>query len=140
MKGSSRKLVIGFSLLLAGIIGGGIGYYQYNKPHKDLSKEKPDIVITAVELVDAFSSDEAAANQLYLGKIVEVSGVISGIQIGEEDSHISISSDDPMAEIIAEFQSGESLKALQEGQSITIRGTCSGSLGDVILNRCVIIP
>jgi hypothetical protein len=136
---SIKKKIVLFTILL-GMVGVIIGVFQYYKPHRDLSHARPDHILSSIDLVNEFIEDEEGANHLYLGKILEVSGVITSIHFEEEDTHIALQSNDPLSEVIAEFQSGELLKFLEVGQTITVRGTCSGVLSDVILNRCVIVP
>ena len=58
-------------ILLLAILGGGYGYLQYNKGHKETSGVEADISISPQDLLQAFETDESAANLKYLDKIIE---------------------------------------------------------------------
>ena len=61
-------LIIGLIGLLA---GGGFVYWIFNKPHRDVTQEKA-VQLTDQKLFDAFKANEAAANQRYLDKAIEL--------------------------------------------------------------------
>ncbi|NBB89179.1 MAG: hypothetical protein GVX96_05285 [Bacteroidetes bacterium] len=126
-------------LLVAAIIGGVIGYQQYNKPHRDLMSEEVSAKITAQELFDDYEKDEAAANEKYLDNILEVSGTIEKVNVGEEKSTVQLRTDDLMAGIICEFEQGELKTIPTAGDKINVRGICTGMLMDVVLVRCVLM-
>jgi len=126
-------------LLLAAIIGGVIGYQQYNKPHRDLMSEEVTAQITAQELFDEYKEDEEAANEKYLDNILEVSGTIEKVNIGEEKSTLQLRTEDLMAGIICEFEQGDLNTIPAVGDKINVRGICTGMLMDVVLVRCVIM-
>ncbi|KAA3624091.1 MAG: hypothetical protein DWQ02_23520 [Bacteroidetes bacterium] len=120
-------------------IGGAIGFYLFNKPHKNMNKAKADIKIEAPELFSAFESDELAANEKYLDKVVEVTGVVS--EVKQEDGIISVvlETEDLMFGVICQLDEySESRKSdFKIGESVTLKGLCTGSLMDVVLVRCV---
>jgi UDP-N-acetylmuramyl pentapeptide synthase len=67
-----KKLVL-FGIV-ALVIGLGVAYYLWNKPHRDIAAEDAAFALTADELFDAFEADETAANAKYLDKVVAVTG------------------------------------------------------------------
>jgi hypothetical protein len=74
MKRSYKIVLIAASILgLAGVL---FGLYMYNLEPKDLQKVRPDYIITATDLLKAFESDENTASTTYIGKVVEVSGIL----------------------------------------------------------------
>jgi hypothetical protein len=71
------------------LIGGGIGLYMFNKPHRDVQSANADYTLTASEIVSEYLTDKDAANKKYLAadgdsKILEITGVVSKIS---EDHH-----------------------------------------------------
>ena len=70
-----KKIII--PVLLVGLVAAGIGYYMYNKPVESLEKKKADVSVTASQIIADYEADEKAANDKYLGKVVEVSGKVS---------------------------------------------------------------
>jgi hypothetical protein len=67
-------LAILLVLLLAGAIG--YGYRLYRQPRQTAAEKSPEISIAADALYQAFSINEQQADQLYLNKVVAVSGVV----------------------------------------------------------------
>ena len=58
------------------------GLYKYNKPHTGTTGISADYTLAAADIFSSFRKDEAAANKKFLGKVVEVKGVISDMQSG----------------------------------------------------------
>lgn len=74
-------LVLGSAGML---IGGPVGLYIYFLPHRDVQAAKTEVQISASGLVEEFLNDGTAATEKYMAadgdsKIIEVSGIISGI-------------------------------------------------------------
>ena len=61
-------------LVVAGVIGGSVGYYLFNKKVPSMADETSKIAVSAEQLFTAFDTDEAAATAKYVGKIVAVNG------------------------------------------------------------------
>ena len=80
---------------VAGIlIGGGIGLYMFNMPHRDVQSTDADYNLTALEVVLEYLSDQDAANQKYLSpdgesKILEITGVVAIYQKILADKRLS---------------------------------------------------
>lgn len=127
-------------ILLTGLAGIITGIYFYNLRNKNLLKEKPDYTITAEELQKAFESDENASTSKFVNKIVEVTGVISSIEKGENDAfNVALKTGSSMSSVICTFPGDSGISGLAPGQTVTLRGECSGFLLDVLLNNCVLI-
>lgn len=136
------------ALIIIGILavaGGAFGYFcVYNKPHRNIAKTTPAYTLTATELTNAFSNDEAAANEKYLGKVLQVSGRIDQVVPGGEESiQIVLGTENPLATVSCNIDAHreEILKMdPQAGRSLTVKGECTGSLmGQVVLERCVVL-
>ena len=68
------KAYIKYVALLAVILV-GVGVFMYNKPHQNIQKASSDFQLEASALFTEFETNEAAANEKYLDKLVQVSGV-----------------------------------------------------------------
>ena len=124
-------------MALAGIL---TGIYLFRMEHKDLKKVKPDFTITAADLQKAFESDEAAANSRYVRKILDVSGIIESVrQVEDKSTNVALKTGSDFGAVICTFQPDSDVSGLSEGNSIVIRGECSGYLTDVLLNNCTLI-
>lgn len=126
-----KKILI--PLLVIVIIGAGIGYYMYNKPVASLEKKKPDVSVTANQIIADYESDEKAANDKYLGKVVEVSGKVSTIMDEGGKVKVHLETDNPMALVICELEDGKDAGHIQAGEQAKVKGLCSGYLSDVVL-------
>ncbi len=137
-----KHLLIG--IIIIGFIGGTIGYLQYNKPHIDYSKIEAEIRTSAESIIDDYRSDEKQANNKYLGKVVEITGLpvdLSKLPNGK----VFITLNDNFMGIICQFDSGYVVnnsnlfnKSLKD-KILTIKGRCDGYLTDVRLSKCSII-
>jgi hypothetical protein len=114
--------------------------YMYNLKATDMSKAKPDFVISASVLQKAFEDDETAASTRYINKILEVTGTIASVKPGENNIiNISLVSLSELSSVICTFPAITDSTKLRTGEEITLRGECSGFLMDVLLNNCVVI-
>ena len=130
-------LFVVFFMGLAGIL---VGIYLFRMEHKDLKNVKPDFVITAADLQKAFESEETSANSRYVKKILDVSGTIQSLKHGEDKSmNATLKTGSDIGSVICTFESDPEASNLREGDSIVIRGECSGYLTDVLLNNCSVI-
>lgn len=128
-------------LLLLLLVGAGIAYKMYNKPHADLSQAKADVTLDATALFTEFSEGEEAANTKYLNKVIDVKGTVTEVKAGEVTTVALQTNDDMGGVVAAEISPTAAAKAatLQAGSSVTVRGTCSGFLQDVVLQNAVIV-
>lgn len=128
-------------LMLAAAIGGGIfAYNMWNKDHADAS-DLPGIAISAGDLYKAFESDEAKANAMYVGKVVEVTGEVSEVK-SDSITQVFLSVPDAMMGGITigiDARHTEGIASLKPGTTATFKGFCSGYLTDVVLKDGVLI-
>ena len=130
-------------------IGVWKGIELYNKKNPDYGNVKADIKIQAVDLVKEYERNDSAANQKYLGKIVEVDGSIKEIKTDDKGYYTVILGDtSSLSSVRCSIDTVHQKDAakLARGSSTTVRGACTGfnkdemGLGsDVILNRCIIV-
>lgn len=127
-------------LIVAVVIlaGAGFGIYLYNMKPVDTREEVADFEVTAQALVSEFTSDESAATKKYADRIISVTGAVGDLTVNDSLATVFLSSGDPISSVQCSFYSDEitSVKGIQRGQSVRIKGKCTGKLMDVVLNNC----
>ena len=138
---NSRRFGISFRLilliialvLLTGII---MGYILYNKPHRLVEKENA-ISVTAVELFNHYSLNETEANTKYLNKVLLVTGTVLEISSNLDGKKVLIlETDDAMFGVSCTLE--DTNAKLTVGESISVKGICTGYLADVVITNAVI--
>lgn len=139
MKNSRLKKLLLVGLIL-GLIGAATATYLWFKPVAKISNMTTEISIPANELFMAFENDEAAANEMYLNKVLEVTGIIKEVKNKENGlPAVIFETDDLIFGVMCEFESQEGAASIKVGELLTIKGVCTGKLLDVVLNRCELI-
>lgn len=125
--------------VVAVLLGIGVGFYLWNKPHQNMSRAEADFQLEAAALFTAFETDEAQANSRYLDKIIEVRGTIT--EVSAEQKTVVLGAETSLFGIRCAWDefSDAPFPDVQPGQLVTLKGTCSGFLGDVVLSRCVLV-
>lgn len=128
-----RKRIIKIVLIItvAGIlIGGGIGFYLYNMPHRDVQSAKSEYSLTSTQIVLEYLADMEASNRKYLSadgesKILEITGTVNKISKDFNGQKVVLLKEagDP-AGVSASFSSenDNTLTGVEIGQTITIKG------------------
>jgi hypothetical protein len=140
------KRIILILLLIVILAGGWYAYRAYTGKVKSLTEVKTEVSITAQELITAFEKDSAAANKQYLGKVIEVTGNVKSVEQEEGSATVSLGESGTMSSVRCSIDTAHIQQAasLQEGNTVTIKGSCTGFMAeellgsDVILNRCVL--
>lgn len=117
-----RIIVVAIVVIIA--IAGLYGYKMYQQKTPDIVNKKPDVVVSAKDLLDAFSKDTAAARKQFVDKIIEVTGNVksadtSAIVLGEESSQSSVVCGVDRRHI-------EDYKKIKIGSSAIVQGTFAG--------------
>jgi DNA/RNA endonuclease YhcR with UshA esterase domain len=136
-----KKHNIVIVILIVGFVGVFVAYKMYNKPHVNVVDTKSDVTLSASKIMNDFSSDENAANKLYLEKIIKIDGTISELNMEKEMGIITLKTTNDFGSVLCHL-SQEGLKkmnSIKVGEIITIKGICKGFLMDVILVKCEII-
>ncbi len=129
-----------FSVGLLGLIGVGIAFYLYNKPHKDIKSSKTDFTMEAEQLFSEFEENEAEANIKYLDKIIEVKGTVREMSSDEEGNvSVILNSKNDFSGVICQLDNLTTHKKTKfnPGESVVFKGICAGMLMDVVMVRCV---
>lgn len=129
-----KKLLIAILAII--VLAGGVYCIVMNKPHKDVTTEH-SIEIAAAQLFAEYTANEQIANSKYLNKAIEVSGTIATIDENQDkQKFIVLQTDDALNGVMCTMRSNEfSVKA---GDNISVKGFCSGFVGDVKLTDCVL--
>lgn len=106
------------------------------------STSSEEISITSYQLCMEYRSNEALANTKYKDKVLIVSGTIN--KIGKDYANklfLSMDGFDAVSNTACFFDSAKvtELNKLRNGQTVSIKGTCSGMAGDVALQDCQIV-
>ena len=146
-------------LILLGIvflIGGGIGFYMFNMPHRDVQATKSDFILNSSDIVNEYLNEPEKANQKYLdeegeSKILEITGKITLITTDFNNQKVILLKDNnSKAGVNCTFtnKTNSSVEILKEGDQISVKGVIrSGASYDedlemyenVILEKCSLI-
>ena len=130
---TTKKKIFKIALIVIGVgilTGGGIGYYMFNKPARDVQNTKTDYSYNAIQIVKEYLADNHKANEKYLdeegdSKVLEITGVVA--EISEDFNNqkvILLKSDGAKAGVSCTFTSETNFNTLnvQIGDQITIKG------------------
>jgi len=131
-----KKIVYTLVILVLGF--GGYIYYRVSKSRPDLSNATPAISIAATELYRQYQANEAAANDQFLKKVVEVTGVVADIQGTDSTLNIELQGGDMGGVNCGIADANIKTNSLQKGSIVKLKGECKGFIMDVLLNDCVI--
>lgn len=114
--------------------------YLFNKPHKNVSRAKPDFTMEARALFTEFEEGEEEANKKYLEKVLQVSGSVREVMSDDEGGlSVTLDTGNDFFGVVCEMQKSSqwTREDFKAGQEVTFKGLCSGMLMDVVLVRCV---
>lgn len=138
-----RKHLIVITAVVVLLVGAIYGYLEFNRGVAGTASLPVQEKVTAGELLADFQTDEAAANQRYVGmteQVVQVSGTIRSMEpLGTGVTNVVLETGDDLAGIVCEFQDEEVPTDWRSGADVTIKGICTGLLMDVVLVRCVAV-
>lgn len=138
MKKSIRYIFI--TAILISVAGIATAIYMYTLRNKNLEKVKPDFFITASALAEEFIKDEASASAKYIGKVLEITGIIKELNAGENNTaNVELSSDSDFSYVICNFPDNKAVAGFETGKEITVRGECAGFLLDVFMTNCAVV-
>jgi hypothetical protein len=134
-----RKIIFfGIGIVLLLVVSWGI--YKVTKPHQSTAGQQAVATLSASTLYQDFVQNETTANKKWVGKILEITGTISAVQ--ETGSSISVSlrvTTDGGVNCSILKKDLDPRKKLNQGDSIIVKGRCTGYLMDVNMVDCVIV-
>ncbi|MEP0367887.1 MAG: hypothetical protein ABJN36_18725 [Cyclobacteriaceae bacterium] len=154
-KKKTLKLAL-ITLVSVLVLGGGIGLYLFNLPHRDIQSTNTDFKLTASQVVAEYLINGESANEKYLdeegeSRILEVSGSVASVT---EDYNgqkvVLLQSADDKAGVSCTFttESNIQLMGINPGQKISVKGVIrSGATYDedlemyenVIMEKCALV-
>lgn len=140
-----KKYVIGV-VILSVIIVGIFAVKMYFTKTQDITTLKPDLMISATELINAFDKDPNSAHEKFVGKVLLIEGFVDQMEsYGEMSSSINF---DLKSDYIITFQFDEILpQHYEKGTKLNIKGQYNGYLeaddvfgmpGTILINQCKI--
>ncbi len=130
---------VGWTLLVLLTIAGCLGYYLYNKPMDSLEYAKPVAYLSADSIFQLFEQDEMKTNELYLDKVISVTGKIQSILSDTSGVSFNLQTSSGLFGVTCKMESTNlDVSQFSEGQLVQVKGLCSGYLMDVVLIRCVV--
>ena len=131
---SRVKYFIILGIVIAVTAGIGI-WWAFTKKFADTSKEKSVYTVNALDLIKEFQKNDSIANIKYAEKIMTVTGMVTEIETA--DSTVNIKLGDTVSGSYAIFAFQQSnlsdAKTIKEGDSVAIKGSCSGGAYSQIL-------
>ena len=129
--------------------GAWYGFKEFYRKNKDLIDVKADVRTGALELIKDYESNDSAANKKYLGKVIEVTGIVKEVPKDDSGYYTVVLGDTSSRSTVRcamDTAHQQDAANLPVGSSAILRGNCTGfnrdemGIGsDVILNRSVII-
>ncbi len=119
-----------------------IAVFMYYKPHRSVKKEEAAFKLSVAELVDAFANDEASANAMYVGKIIEVNGTLKEMILNDSTLILLMGDTTQMTGVSCYLQKDQKDKyaTLKRGEHVSVKGICNGMLLDVVLDKGLLLP
>lgn len=135
---TKNKIIIAIALIAA--IAFSVYYYVFvysSNNHRQVQSET-GIVITSDSLVAKYQADEKLANSLYLNKAIVVTGNLLSIDKNQEGkTTLVIGRSDAFSNVSVTMISTTPITQ-KVGESITIKGLCTGALSDVVITDGVV--
>lgn len=120
----------------AGVLAAGaVIWYIFTDTFSDTSKLKADFTVNARDLIAEFQQNDSAANRRYAEKLVQVRGVVTEVEKADTTVNIKMADTTSGSYIIFAFQQQHlaEAKSIKEGDSVVIKGSCSGGAYSQIL-------
>ena len=122
------------------VILAGVYWYYATEKFSDTKMRKADYTLNAPDFIQEFNRDIKAANEKYTDKIIVLNGKVSEVEAA--DTTLNIKFIDPATSSYAIFafqqQHLAEAKSIQQGDSISIKGSCSGGIHSEILETTAI--
>lgn len=129
-----KKKIFILAAALAVMIG-SYGFFQYNKPHKNIAEAQSELVIGANELISKFNENKEIASNDLLNKVVEISGTITDIEHSSEQTIIILNKG-------IKFGLPANTLDITKGEQVEIKGVFSGfdeMFNEISFAKCYLI-
>jgi len=128
---------IGIVILLAIIVGVGVGVYLWNKPAPK-AENQDALKIEAQALFNDYTQNDKRADSLYLGKWLEVNGSVQSVDTNQDGQKILyLETGDMLSSIMCVMRDKTATGA--QGEKLVVRGVCTGQTNGVVIKDCILI-
>lgn len=127
-----RILIGGLLALIAGAIA---IWFIFTEKFSDTTERKAAFTVNAMDFLKEFQQNDSLANKKYAEQIITVNGRVSETEAADTTINIKMMDTATSAYIIFAFQQQHlaEAKQLKEGDSVSIKGSCSGGAYSQIL-------
>jgi hypothetical protein len=110
------------------------------KKFADTKDRKAAYTVNALDFIREFQQNDSAANKKYTDKIITVNGTVSEIEAADTTLNIKFIDTTTGSYAIFAFQQQylSEAKTIKPGDSVSVKGSCSGSIYSNILETTVI--
>jgi tRNA_anti-like len=132
-KSSFKKILFaGVVLLIAGI---GAAWYIFTDTFSDTSKEKAAYTLNALDFIKEFQQNDSASNKKYAEQIITINGRVTEVEQVDTTVNIKMADTTTGSYVIFAFQQQDAVnvKKVKQGDSISVKGSCSGGVYSDIL-------
>jgi len=115
------------------------------RPKSEPEPSSTAIEVTVDELLSAYATDEAAADERFGNKILKVTGIVNRIEVKDylDFDYITLTNaENSLFQHVRCFfdkKHGPELSQLTTGQKVTVQGTYDGSMINIRLRDCVLV-
>jgi hypothetical protein len=135
---TKNKIIIIIAFIAAIAFSAYYYIFIYSSNNHRQVQSEIGIVITSDSLVAKYQADENLANSLYLNKAVVVTGVLLSIDKNQEGkTTLVIGRTDSFSNVSVTMISTAAITQ-KVGETITIKGLCTGALSDVVITDGVV--
>ena len=135
---TKNKIIIVIALIAAIAFSAYYYIFIYSSQNHRKVQSETAIAITSDSLVAKYQADEKLANSLYLNKAVVVTGILLSIDKNQEGkTTLVIGRSDSFSNVSVTMISTASITK-KVGESITIKGLCTGALSDVVITDAAV--
>ena len=100
----------------------------------------PEFDVTSVGMLQEWENNEVKWVETYMNKTGYVTGEIDIMGVDFDDKpYLSLATESVLWNVKCEFDSGEDIMNLQEGQVVKIKGEVYSDFTDIVLRNCELV-
>ncbi|PKP36309.1 MAG: hypothetical protein CVT98_08315 [Bacteroidetes bacterium HGW-Bacteroidetes-15] len=136
-----KTLWLFIAILAIGLITAiSVWQFVFKKSDVSVASRAVQVEISVSELVSRFESNEEMANNDFLDKVILVVGKVESVNADSLGASVYLKDPDEMAGVLCNFSSGiVDINTISKGETLKVKGLCSGYLMDVVLNKCSVV-
>lgn len=133
-----RRILVAFLAIV--IVFAAIYWIVATEKFSDTKSRKADYTLNALDFIREFQQDINAANKKYTDKIIVLNGRVSEIEEADTTANIKIIEPLTASYVIFAFQQQHlaEAKSVKQGDSISVKGSCSGGIYSSLLETTAI--